>query len=480
MQTLSAGHRRSAVGARLAALATLVALTTTCAAVRASAHEERGEEEAERRGKVRFDPALVTALLPALQVGPSVATSPPGSPSHPLLDNERIWSRFTDWEPAVACSRDGRFVYQMTTRYGDPAAHSQPVIVLRTSTDFGATWFPDQYVDNRATWEADPQVQVADDGTVFICWLSLFKPGILFQKSTNHGFTWTPAIVVAPASPTFLGWSDKPILFISGDGQDVYIAFSETDCYVVVSHDGGQTFSAPIKTNNDSRLWLPSGGCVARNGDAYFTSADYSQNYSGVTRINVIRSTNGGATWKSVRVDLSQEPPDCSSVPGCYPGFLSSQSSIAVDRKHKLMLVYNAGTVRHQPHPLWATTSKNGVTWSAPVQISVNDPLVSNAFPAVVAGPDANDFRVVWQDDRRGGAWNTWYQQTTDAGLTWQPSVRLSNIATPPLYKSSLGYDFVFGDYLGLAVDGQGAFHAIWGEGVSYNGPGSTWYTRGK
>jgi hypothetical protein len=31
-----------------------------------------------------------------------------------------------------------------------------------------------------------------------------------------------------------------------------------------------------------------------------------------------------------------------------------------------------------------------------------------------------------------------------------------------------------------IAVDGRGRNHVVWGEGISYIGPGGTWYTRGR
>ncbi len=84
----------------------------------------------------------------------------------------------------------------------------------------------------------------------------------------------------------------------------------------------------------------------------------------------------------------------------------------------------------------------------------------------MVAGPAAGDFRLVWQDDRNGPrAWNTWYARSADGGVTWSAAVRLSDRGGGAKYKHRYGYDFPFGDYLGLAVDSQGVNHAIWGEG---------------
>ena len=95
----------------------------------------------------------------------------------------------------------------------------------------------------------------------------------------------------------------------------------------------------------------------------------------------------------------------------------------------------------------------------------------------------ADDFRVVWQGNNDGqtDAWNTWYRRTTDGGRTWSEPLRLSDTATTPApYHSADGYRFPYGDYLELAVDGEGVNHVIWGEGLSYIGPGGSWSTSGR
>jgi len=50
--------------------------------------------------------------------------------------------------------------------------------------------------------------------------------------------------------------------------------------------------------------------------------------------------------------------------------------------------------------------------------------------------------------------------------------------ATPP--KSRGGFRFPYGDYFGITVDSRGTSYLIWGEGTSYDGPGGTWWARGR
>ncbi|MBV9028580.1 MAG: hypothetical protein JO311_08185, partial [Candidatus Eremiobacteraeota bacterium] len=100
--------------------------------------------------------------------------------------------------------------------------------------------------------------------------------------------------------------------------------------------------------------------------------------------------------------------------------------------------------------------------------------------PAIVPGPRAGEFRLVWQDNRNGfHSWNTWYSRSTDGGRTWSPATRLSDRGTGAPYKHREGYDLPFGDYLGLTVDRRGVNFVIWGEGSAIYSPGGTWWTIG-
>ncbi len=413
-------------------------------------------------------------------VSPQAPTAPPASG----FDNERVMSVYDDWEPAVATDPITSYVYQITTRYSGPAACKGcpfPVLVFRSSSDGGATYGPDSFLNLSKNKQNDPQIQVATNGVIYVAWLDNFNPGVKLIKSSDHGATWT-----TPISFTGKGrkpsWSDKPWLAISRDGQNVYIAFNASDSYVVSSHDAGNTFSAPVKTNNDTRYWFANGGAVAANGTVYFSEADFSQDYSGPANIDVLKSTDGGASFITTRVDTSQQMPGCAWAAGCTLGFLGSSAALAVDATGKLMIAYNANDVPSVPEQIYARTSTDGVTWSARQLVSTGVSTVNGGFPALASGPTSGDFRLAYQDDRNGSttAFNTWYRRTTNGGGTWSADVRLSDLGKGAPYKTAAGYAFPYGDYFEIAVDALGVNHVAWGEGISYTGPGGTWFTKGQ
>jgi hypothetical protein len=389
-------------------------------------------------------------------------------------DSERVWSGNDDWEPFVAADPSSPYVYQMTTRFNAEISG----IFIRISVDRGATWGPDRLVAPVTQWQADPQVQVAGNGTVVVVWLDGPDWKSKLIKSTDHGASWSAPVVVAPARP----WTDHPWLVVSPDARDIYVGLNTDDSYFVASHDGGQTFGAPVRTSRTpNHWWCHNGGAIGPDGTVYFVAINFLLDYRGMAEINVIRSSDGGASWQVALVDVSGPPPGCGRSPGCDYGFLSSTAGLAIDRAGNLLVAYNAGATEGAPQQLWVKTSRDGANWSARRQVSQPNDAASNGFPAVAAGQAPGDFRVVWQGNADGNlrGWNTFYRRTTDGGKEWSETIQLSDRSSGAPYKSGDGFFFPYGDYLSLSVDGDGRNHVIWGEGASYNGPGGVWYTRG-
>lgn len=406
---------------------------------------------------------------------------PAESAATPGYDVERVWSGQDDWEPALAVDRGTNRVYQLTTRFSGPkpcASCPLPAIVFRRSTDGGASWGSDQFLAVTAKRQADPEIEASGNGVLYAAFLNGWD--LAFTKSSNSGKTWTkPLIVAGVRNPA--GYADKPIVAVSADGVHVYIGFNAGDAYVFSSHNAGRTFSAPVRISHTGRTWFHTGGAVGPDRNVYFSTTDFGSDYQGDANIRFLKSTDLGKTWTVTLVDTSREQPECSSVPGCYFGFIGPSAAMAVDPAGKIMIAYHANNVAGTPQKMYVRTSFDGVHWTPRKQLSVGAATVNNAFPALAAGVSSGDFRVAWQDDRNGAltAWNTWVRRTRDGGMTWGPAVRLSNKPTGAPYKTSAGFAFPYGDYFEMAVAADGRNHFIWGEGASYNGPGGCWYTRG-
>ena len=83
-------------------------------------------------------------------------------------------------------------------------------------------------------------------------------------------------------------------------------------------------------------------------------------------------------------------------------------------------------------------------------------------------------------DDRNGSddRWNVVVPRSTDGGGHWSRSLRISDATRGTAYIRPRGFLEPYGDYGELAIIEDGHTFAAWGEGVSYAGPGGTWYNR--
>ena len=201
--------------------------------------------------------------------------------------------------------------------------------------------------------------------------------------------------------------------------------------------------------------------------------------------VYVSRSADGGRTWTTVLLDVSSAPPSCEAQ-YCETGFLGAQIALASDAAGSLYALWNAGAANGGPERIYFSSSTTaGGSWSERVDVSNAVAGVEHAFPAVVAGV-SGDVRIAWMDARASEPgrrnrvlWNTFYPVHQ-----WRRYLERRD----PDSRAALGYDYIlpggfrfpFGDYFGLAIDSDGATHAVWGEGRDYKAPGSIWYASGR
>jgi BNR repeat-like domain len=395
---------------------------------------------------------------------------------------ERLWHPTADdWEPAVAGRRDSNRVYMLTTRFGGKKACPtcpDPAIRLKVSHDGGLHWGKDRYLCRcpGGPPQYDPQIELASDGSVHAVWLDDFDPGIAYTRSDDGGKTWTDPVHVDKK----LAWSDKPALTISDDGQDVYVLFNGPtlgDGYVAVSHDGGDTWGQPVPATKGTRYNFAYSGVVMADGRVVLSQTSYTQNSEGRVRVLATISEDGGQTWQNVELDRLEKQPECLAV-GCTKDYYGPLGWVAIDRTGGLAMAYN-GAVRHEgPQRIFVRHSGDGgVTWGDRTRLS---PKKANAaFPAMLGGA-TGELRLWFMDDRRGAhdRWNVWYRETADGGQTWSEAVQISDASGGTVYKKPRGFLEPYGDYGEITLTAGGATLAVWGEAVSYFGPGGTWYNR--
>jgi hypothetical protein len=448
----------------------------------------------------RFRAGSATILaLTAILAGSSLAAAAPPKPT--FTAPARLgFPNGDDWEPSIAADRYGH-VYAFWTHYvgyagaatGDPDPScptcGSPHMDLQISADGGATWSQPNAPFPTLTRQDDPQIVVdpADGRTLYASYMQNNKSSQFVARSNDFGVSWQTMLV----EPLQRG-TDKDILAVQG--QDLYLVYHTLQkIFVSASHDGGTTWTTRNllngTTNSQFGQSLPSGGAVDSHGRVYFAwnGVNNTGQAKGTINLYVTKSTDGGVTWTTSLVDVSQAAPPC----GCGGwDFWGGQMALGVDASDRVYVLWNANRVKYGPQRVYFARSIDGAqSWSAAQDVSLAPTGSNNAFPALVA-TGAGDVRIGWMDDRNGfdtggndpnARWNTYYRSSTDSGTTWTAESKLSAFVAGYTYKIAAprdGYLQPYGDYFEMDIDSDGKTVAIWGEGNSYVGPGNVWFAR--
>lgn len=406
----------------------------------------------------------------------------PAFPATPQFSRQvRVGLRSGDqWEPAIAADGYGH-VYILYPQYVQvPGCETCPVptMILVESGDNGTTWKSERRIASRGSAQFDPQIVVdpVDRRTVYAAWLENDKRDIAVARSVDFGLTWT--IVVATRTETE---ADKPVLAVRG--LDVYVSYNRAaKIWVAASHDGGNTF-APVNVNpTDGMGWAQAGGAtIDAAGNVFLSWAGYSRSAEGQGPVSlyVSRSLNGGKDWTTALLDVSGAPPEC-ATDECGWAYLGAQIALTSDAAGTLYALWNAGPVsKGSERVYFSSSTTSGAAWSAKSEVSTAPFGASHAFPTIVAGM-GGDVRIAWMDTRHSPLWNTYYRSSTNGGATWSPEIQLSSYTPGYSYVDPAGFKFPFGDYFEMDIDNHGDTQVVWGEGLTYESPGSIWYSNGR
>jgi hypothetical protein len=261
---------------------------------------------------------------------------------------------------------------------GDPARPPQEIVCER-STDGGATWPGDPQPISGAQMldiGVDVVADMRDPNTFYATWLH-YLPGALgaglpdemsFTRSTDGGRTWEPPRTVATLTSipnTFPHQAFRNLsipLMAAGPHSELYIAYpdyrdapqpndedgKQSDVMMVRSPDGGDSWFAPVKVNQDSTNADQFQPYVAVTPEgqvnvSYFDRRLDARRTEGSTVVHpgnffvdtwLSRSTDGGRTFSDARVshdswDPTINPPISGSGQfiGDYQGLVADCSN---------------------------------------------------------------------------------------------------------------------------------------------------------
>lgn len=239
--------------------------------------------------------------------------------------------------------------------YGSSLSSDSSVILFSKSTDAGASWSPAQRLNKVAgdCIDSDNTVEgavpcVGPNGEVYVSWAG--PQGLVFDKSLDGGNSWLSNDVFVSNIPG--GWD----YFISGldranglpitacdvsggpNNGTIYINWTDqrngntdTDVWLVKSTDGGQTWSLPIRVNDDpigNQQFFTWMSIDQVTGYLYFTFYDR-RNYSGdSTEVYMACSKDGGNTFSNYLVSQTPFVPQVSNFFGDYINIASHNNVI--------------------------------------------------------------------------------------------------------------------------------------------------------
>lgn len=193
---------------------------------------------------------------------------------------------------------------------------------------------------------------VGPNGEVYVAWsgpmgLNNFK--IFFDKSTDGGSTWLPNDIVACSQRG--GWdyvvagiqrsNGLPITLCDISNSPyrgtIYINYTDSagpadhDVMVVKSTNGGTTWSAPIRINDDPAgkeqffTWMSIDQVTGYLYCVFYDRRNYTNTQ---TDVYMARSTNGGTTWTNERISTSPFTPISNIFFGDYTNISSHNGMV--------------------------------------------------------------------------------------------------------------------------------------------------------
>jgi len=335
---------------------------------------------------------------------------------------------------------------------------TQPAIFFSYSTDGGTTYQPSAQIGQPQSghYEQGCNLQTGPGGEIYCVWSSVntgtnLEDKIIFTKSLNGGTTWAApsnAFTINGIRGTALtnnirvhsfpsmdvdrsGGARNGYIYISWAQKTLAPAGSDADICFAYSSNGGSTWSAPVRVNDDAinngkPQFLPRLAVDQTNGKigiVYYDTRDFFNLDSCNTYMAV--STDGGSSFFNMKISSSAQKP----VPlsGYADGYFTDYNSIAglndafyafwTDNRNGPAQVYTT-SVTLKPYithnPLKDTENLGG---------PYNAQAVINTFGTPIA---AGEVKVIWN---RNSVWDSTVMTNT-SGNNWSGNISGSGSAS--------------------------------------------------
>jgi hypothetical protein len=310
-------------------------------------------------------------------------------------------------------------------------------VIVRRSTDSGATWLTPQRLALDASSPA-----IAGKGTnVDVVWYKNSR--VRYARSTNSGATFRAAVALSPEIRVFggaaVGRGPNGLVVVAWMQAKRMIVDGPFNVYARVSTNGGASFgSARLLGEGYSLLSRLEGkqlAVAAGNGVAYvaysgWQDTDVPGGSISETGIHVRRTVTGGASWAPSTFFAGRYSPALSMTATGKQAYLAYEAS-------------TAGDGDDDPWESWIQyrrTTNKGASWSAARNITMpTDPGADNPVISLKGGVVRVAFTIPMAiaPDEYGRA--IWYRQSSD-GLSWTAAEQVVVPSDGDAYPAGVGY----------------------------------------
>jgi hypothetical protein len=457
-------------------------------------------------GTLRIDPeALSGRIAQYLLAEPELSTGSPVrgvqfGPNIRLSDEHFAGRLISQTEPSIAAGPNGT---HMVAGFHDLFPKTQDFVCRFAFTnDQGVSWSLGGATPLQANGNfcSDPAIAADSAGNFYYAYLDInfgaTSSDVDVAKSTDGGATFSSFSVAANGQPS-TNFPDKEYIAVDNHPgspfQDtVYVSWTDFlnpqdphaldngQIKVVVSQDGGATWSAPTTISHSAQFPEAISGSVpvvAPDGTAFVFYADFTSG-TGPLSIKYSKSLDGGVSWTTPadvatglpspgRFRLKNADPAFGTTPGA--GFRSNSFPTAAIAPDGTIYVTwtdfpsgscaDDGTGRPpctNADVRLSVSRDRGATWTAPVKATDEKNATDQFFPWVATHPDGR-LSLIWQDKRLDPSnvnFDTFYTTTAD-GSKFLRNQRASSAT------SRTGFTTFIGDYNNLAVVGN-SFFPVW------------------
>ncbi len=251
-------------------------------------------------------------------------------------------------KPGIGIDRNTNTLYAAWTKfdnYGSTVSTDSSYIYFSRSTDRGMSWSVPTRVNNRSGGCVDDDKTVegaipvaGPEGQIYLVWAG--EDELLFDRSYNGGNTWLPSNIHVADVPGGWDYSIPGLRRCNGMpytacdlsnspyNGNIYVNWTDqrngtdnTDVWLCRSSDHGDTWSAPIRVNDDpgtAHQFLSSMTVDPSSGYIYVMFYDR-RNYApddSTTDVYLAVSKDGAATFQNYLISTTPFTPN----PGCFIG----------------------------------------------------------------------------------------------------------------------------------------------------------------